>query len=330
MKISYYQYQLDPVVELNAVTNQKPRRGILIQVEWPGAVIGYADLHPWPEFGDGPLDEQLSDLRKGKISFQLEQSIWLAKRDALARKADVSLWELAPRLKNNFLITDVSKATDDVLDRAKQGGFSTIKMKAGRDFDQDMEFATKVLKSANFMLRIDFNCLAQWQYYEKYMSSLEKSLRARIDYVEDPFPYEFEIYKEARAFSRVAVDRDFSKINFDERNAPPVDQLILKPAHQDVDKFMVQAKKWMIPVTVTSYMDHPVGMVHAALVAADLKKKHDTLIGTIGCMHHHLYHKDIFQTAMTIAGPYIQRVGGKGIGFDFFFHQITWSQVRMS
>lgn len=330
MKISYIQYEMDPIAELNSKTNQNPRQGILLKIEWPGDLIGYSDLHPWPELGDLPLEQQLSDLRKGKISLQLEQSIWLARRDALARKSGISLWDQVPRIKNNFLISNVAYATDETIEKAKQAGFSTIKMKAGRDFEREMEFALKILKNGNFMLRIDFNGSLQWQVYEKFFSTLEKAHRARLDYVEDPFPYETEIYREARVLSRVAVDRYFSQIDFDHREAPPVDQLILKPAIQDVDKFMTQVKKWSIPVTVTSYMDHPVGMVHSALIAGELKKKYDQLIGTSGCLHNYLYQKDLYHSAMTIQGPYIQKVGGKGIGFDFLFHQEPWAQVKMS
>ena len=328
MKFSYVKYLLNPIAELNSLSNQNPRQGALLKIEWPGALIGYSDLHPWPELGDIPLEKQLDDLSKGKISIQLEQSIWLARRDALARKADISLWSQVPRIKNNFLISDVSKAGEDVLDQARQSGFSTIKMKAGKDFEREMQFALRVLKNGNFMLRIDCNGSLHWQDFETFFSGVEKSYRARLDYVEDPFPYEEQIYREARVLTRVAVDRYFSKINFDQKEAPPVDQLILKPAIQDVEKFMIQVNKWNIPVTVTSYMDHPVGMVHAAILAGELKKNNEQLIGTSGCLHNHLYQKDVYQADMVIQGPYLQKVGGKGIGFDFRFHQEAWVPLR--
>ena len=310
--------------------SQNPRQGALFKIEWPGGTIGYSDLHPWPELGDIPLEKQMSDLEKGKISKQLEQSIWFARRDALARKADSSLWNQFPRIKNNFIISDLSKANDETLDHARMSGFSTVKIKMGKDFDREKQFALKILKNGNFMLRIDCNGSLHWQDFETFFSGVEKSYRARLDYVEDPFPYDEKIYREARVLTRVAVDRDFSKIDFNQKEAPPVDQLILKPAIQDVESFMTQVNKWNIPVTVTSYMDHPVGMVHAALLAGELKKKNEQLIGTSGCLHHHLYQKDVYQAEMMIQGPYIQKVGGKGIGFDFLFHKEAWVPLKTS
>jgi O-succinylbenzoate synthase len=329
MKFSFKKYVLNPLSELNAQSNQNPREGALLKIEWPGGMIGYADLHPWPELGDIALGKQLGDLESGKISTQLERSVWFAHRDALARKADVSLWSQVPRIKNNFLLSDVSKAGDETLDQARMSGFSTIKIKVGRDFEREKHVILRILRNGNFMLRIDCNGSLRWQDFETFFSGVEKSYRARLDYVEDPFTYDERMYREARVLVRVAVDRFFSKIDFDQKEAPPVDHLILKPAIQDVESFMRKVDKWRIPVTVTSYMDHPVGMVHAAILAGELKKKYQQLIGTSGCLHHHLYQKDVYQAELIMQGPYIQKVGGKGVGFDFLFHQETWSPLNI-
>lgn len=328
MKISYHQYELIPQSSLNVQAAALPRKGALIEVAWPDGAIGYADLHPWPELGDFPLAKQLADLHLGKISNQLEQSIWMAKRDARARCRGQKLWETATIMKNNYLAPDFSLVSEDHLERVKARGFSTIKMKAGRDLSGELQFAAKILKSGNFMLRIDFNSSADWSTFEKFITSMDRNLLERLDYVEDPFPFDEAAYNEARSLCRIALDREQKSLN--KKKSPPCDVLILKPAVQDVDLLVDFAVQWKKQVVVTSYMDHAVGLVHAALIAGDLKMKHPNVLhGTMGCLTNHLFKEDDFFKEVLTTGPSIRVVLGTGIGFDRLFEKLSWTQAKV-
>ncbi len=317
-------------MNLNLFAKSNPREGCLLKVDWENGHIGYSDLHPWPELGDEPLSKQISGLRQGRISPQIEQSIYLAKRDAIARKKGISLFDQLPRVKNNFLISDYTQVKVSDIDQVYSRGFNTLKIKVGRDIVEDIKFVAKILSSGTFLVRLDFNNLSNWQYFERMMTELNPTQRSRVEYAEDPFPFDFVAYQEARKLCRIAVDREFQKIVFDETKNMPIDVIVLKPAIQDVEKVLVVALKFRIPITVTSYMDHSVGIAHAICLAGELKKKHDWLIAQSGCLTNRFYQADDFSKQMSIQGPYLQNIAGTGIGFDNEFKQVKWSEVRMS
>ena len=329
MKISYHQYELLPLLNLNLFAKNNPRAGCLLKVDWENGHVGYSDLHPWPELGDDPLSKQLSDLRHGRISPQIEQSIYLAKRDAVARKKGISLFDQLPRVKNNYLISDYTQVKMTDIDQVYSRGFNTLKIKVGRDIAEDIKFVGKILSSGTFLVRLDFNNLSNWQYFERMMTELNQTQRSRIEYVEDPFPYDYVAYQEARKLCRTAVDREFRKVVFDETQKAPVDCIVLKPAIQDVESVISVALKHRIPLTVTSYMDHSVGMAHAICLAGELKKKHDWLILQAGCLTGRFYQSDDFSKQVSVQGPYIQSIAGTGIGFDQEFKQVSWAEVRI-
>jgi O-succinylbenzoate synthase len=54
---------------------------------------GFADVHPWPELGDAPLDEQLALLADGQITPLTRASLQCAALDRNARRRGVSLFE---------------------------------------------------------------------------------------------------------------------------------------------------------------------------------------------------------------------------------------------
>ena len=62
------------------------RRGALIRVDG-----GFADVHPWPELGDAPLDEQLALLARGETTPLTRASLHWARVDADARARGVSI-----------------------------------------------------------------------------------------------------------------------------------------------------------------------------------------------------------------------------------------------
>jgi len=72
LKFFYAPYELLPL------NDPEPRRGALLKVQWNEKKIGYADIHPWPELGDKPIEAHIKGLAEGKISTLVEQSIWLA------------------------------------------------------------------------------------------------------------------------------------------------------------------------------------------------------------------------------------------------------------
>src|SRR5947207_12510223 len=82
----YWRYELVPKRRLSAIAGR--RVGALIRIS-----DGFADVHPWPELGDLPLDEQLSLLARGVTTPLTARSLCFAALDAEARAASRNLFE---------------------------------------------------------------------------------------------------------------------------------------------------------------------------------------------------------------------------------------------
>lgn len=327
MKIFYSPYKLKPLQSLNSLATASEREGALLKVEWPDGCMGYSDLHPWPELGDASLENQLSDLRRGRMSNQVEQSIWFSRRDAQARKNKVHLFDSGEKIKNNFLLSDFRQIKPGFLDELKKEGFATLKMKVGRNLREEAEMLTHIA-AVGLKIRLDFNAVGSWSIFEKFMNALPLTVRPLIEYVEDPFPYDPKTWAEARKLAKIALDNQYHKVQWDQLSAAPFDVLVLKPAKMDVDKAIALCEKWKLKATVTSYMDHPVGVTHALAVAMELKKKYGEMILEAGCLTHRLYQMDSFAAEISTQGPFVLKVTGLGVGFDKLLEALPWHQLK--
>ncbi len=329
MKISYSPYVLRPLSTPNAVTALKEREGALLQIGWPDGRLGYADLHPWPELGDAPLDEQLTGLRNGKISAQAEQSIWLAHRDADLRQQKKSIFDSALKLKNNFVVTNCAEVDIEQLESLRSKGFTCLKIKVGRNLQVESEFINQAA-ARDFLLRLDFNGVGRWQIFERFMSRLEQMAFSRIEYVEDPFPFDDGAWAEARQLVPIALDNQFSRVVWKTFKRKPFDVLVIKPAKIDVERAIELCKTYSLKATVTSYMDHPVGVMHALGVAMALKKNHGKMMLEPGCLTHLLYESDLFSKEIVFIGPSILKVPGTGVGFDALLEGLKWHPIKLT
>src|SRR5438094_571928 len=126
--IWYSEYDLQPRRALSALAAPGPRRGALIRIGG-----GFADIHPWPELGDAPLDAQIATLARGQTTPLTRRSLEMAALDAQARDRGVSLFE-------GVSIPESHWPGDD-----PPPGFDTVKLKSIERLP------------SNVRLRIDFN-----------------------------------------------------------------------------------------------------------------------------------------------------------------------------
>jgi O-succinylbenzoate synthase len=246
-----HRYTLTPRRRLSTLAGARPRQGALLRVGG-----GFADVHPWPELGDAPLDEQLALLARGETTALTRRSLWFA-----------SIWR-------RDLFDGLTIPRSHWPGSNPPEGFDVAKVKMpGGTLPERVR------------LRLDFN--ADGAAFHRLAPSLP---RQRIDFVEDPCPYDAGAWSEIRARGfRLALDRAASP------SPPPgdrqeclssIDVRIVKPAVEDVPKSEV-------PIIITSYMDHPVGQLHAAYVAANSTE-------TCGLITHVLYENDPFIERMAI------------------------------
>lgn len=324
MKVFYHVYELKPLADLNAVSASKTRQGALVKIAWTNGKTGYADLHPWPELGDEPLQEQLLRLKSLKLTPLSEQTVWFAKRDANARAENRTLWAAGVQVKNNDLINDVTRLEIGYLDEIVKRGFTTVKIKCGRDLEAESRLINTVAGRGDLFIRMDFNGVGTMATFERFMRAVNRESDSRIEYVEDPFAYDHEGWREVRKRWRVAIDFELGRSPWTKGERPMADVLVLKPARMDVDATVARALTYGMGLVVTSSMDHTIGVMHAHAVAQELKKKHDLSMLTSGCLTFRQYQMDTFAAHVPVQGPFIGKPPGVGVGFDELLAGLPW------
>lgn len=280
MDIWVHHYTLMPRRRLSGVAREGEREGALIR-----AGEGFADVHPWPELGDATLDEQLALLARGETTTLTRASLHLAAIDGAARVRGVSLFD----------------------------GL-TIPLSHWPGADPPSEFDTAKIKDisripSNVRLRIDFNATLAPQDFIRIAETLPHD---RIDFVEDPCPYDPLVWKDLR-------EKTGLRLAFDQKGEPcgGFDVAIWKPALQTEPP---QADS----VVVTSYMDHPIGQFGAAFVAAANAERIDA---RCGLMTHVLYEPNEFIEQIRTSGARLLPPPGTGVGFDDLLARLPWERL---
>ncbi len=328
MKFYYSFYELMPKKLKPKDPQPVARKGALIKVEWADNKIGFADLHPWPEFGDLDVEENLGLLRQMKLTPIVEQAIWLASIDAKGRQDRVNLYDNQVLLKNNALLLRINSGTVEILDPIVKAGFSKVKVKVGIEPDDEIEMMNRAALTHNVKVRMDFNCRLSWNSFEKYVDGLTPQAKRQIEYFEDPFPYDAKMWKEARKLIPLAIDWELKKIPIDQVDPIEADVLVLKPTHDDVNARVEQCQRWNKKMTITSHMGHPLGVMQTAYVAQDLAKRFPEMMLEPGCLTFDVYEPTEFNSLLNVTGPFIRKIGGWGIGFDFVLKSQKWNQLK--
>jgi O-succinylbenzoate synthase len=298
--------------------------GTLLKVVNESGDIGYSDLFPWPEYGDLGIKEQIENIQKENFSKLAQVSLSLAQRDLRARKGKKSLYQPRSPIKNNFLLTDSDLLTLDLMAQLKSLGFTTIKMKAGLDADKEKFYLQRILESGDFLARVDFNSTMNWNELERFIAGLKLT---SLEYCEDPFSYEKTQWAEARKMVRLALDWEQDKISWSESSPPECDVLVLKPARQDLFEILPALTRWKKKITLTSAMDHPVGVMHALSWMQEWAEVKADLMLIAGCLSFQAYEENAYSKRIPVKGPCVLASPGRGVGFDDLLEREPWQQI---
>ncbi|HUP60363.1 MAG TPA: enolase C-terminal domain-like protein [Thermoanaerobaculia bacterium] len=287
MQLWACRYTLTPRRTLSAIARPGAREGALIR-----AGNGFADVHPWPELGDAPLDEQLALLARGETTPLTRASLHHARTDADARERGVSLFDGLRIPLSHWPGDDPPEV------------FDTAKVKGAASLPPDVR------------LRIDFNATLRAEELVHLADALPKE---RIDFVEDPCPYDADVWSALRAQTglRLAFDINVPSPRLrGEGQGEGFDVLIHKPAlHAEFPESNRE-------VVVTSYMDHPVGQFHAAYVAST-----HPVSARCGLFTHVLYESNPFIERVRAEGARLLPPEGTGIGFDDLLEKLPWKKL---
>jgi len=288
----------------NARSSRREVEGLLIR-----SLDGFGCVHPWPELGDPTVDELLAALREGKRHRLLDRALACATEDGEARRAGRSLFirDAAATPPGSGITIPLSHATitgDADFPALVAVGFRAVKLKThGSDPALPERVAAAV--AAGLKVRIDCNGtgIATLAALQPWSQS--------IDFIEDPEPYDPDRWRAIKAELgfRLALDRlpDGMMEN------GGYDVRILKPA---LDECAERGEE----VVITSYMDHPLGQMFAALEAARYPGRQLEA----GLLTHSLFEPDAFTEAVRANGPQLLPPAGTGLGFDALLESLPW------
>lgn len=289
MRLWVSRYSLVPRRRLSVVAAAGARSGALLRLRTEEGAEGFADLHPWPELGDVELEQQLQMLARGETTAQSRASLELAKVDAAARMRGVSLFEGLVIPESHWPGSDPAV------------GFDTVKIKGVMPVPDDVR------------IRIDFNATLT---AEEFLEIARTLPRERIDFIEDPCPYDPETWRRLQEATGLRLALDRGPFAGGSRLHAGYDVLVHKPA---------LSSDWpdtRDEIVVTSYMDHPIGQFGAAYVAAS----HETS-ARCGLMTHVLYEPDAFIERVERHNARLVPAQGTGIGFDGLLEKLPWTTL---
>lgn len=297
MKIAYAPYLLK---KKNSPSSQQ---GALLKII-DGSSWGVADLCPKPELGDNNLENEIN--KRGSL---YQRAVELAFEDLAARKKKISL--LSDKfIKNNFLITDY-KTVDLNPDLYIH---NTIKIKADRDLSGLSHFLSHLV--SDIVVRIDFNSVLSIEEYEYFLNLLSAEAKLKIEYVEDPTPINIK-WKNWNALVPLAFD--FQSGEYDANFAK---YRIIKPSRQKVIKDLTN-------VTLTSAMDHPVGVAHGLRIAQQVAQN-DSGFLTLDLFEENRYNKYFAQKNSYLNFSPLalgQAAAHYGIGMNEELDKIKWTEL---
>lgn len=321
MKIFYSPYFLKPKHSLNSLSQRNQREGALIKIE-EGEYAGFADLHPLREFGDAPLSDHLESLKTSSPSPLVARSLFLAHRDLQARKTGASLYGHV-KLKNNFAIPDIQSF--DLQDLGKLQDFKTLKIKIGRDWKKEAEILN-CLQRDSFKLRLDANASFTANSFNEFLDLLDKRVIESLEYIEDPTPYDLEIWKSFQKRVPIAIDFEYSKAPESLLDAG-FSAVVLKSSRQNVEDIVDKSVRAGLKITFTSSMDHLVGIAHGVSIAQYFKSKFPESLLDSGFLTHDLFEEDMFSLKVSIKEATLYFSEESGIGFTAELNSCQWVEL---
>ncbi|MFT4638031.1 MAG: O-succinylbenzoate synthase [Verrucomicrobiales bacterium] len=303
--IEFVRYRLRTRVALNATTSRREYEGALVRYD-----DGYGCVHPWPELGDGTLEEELNCLRSGKDTRLTRATRRCITLDGEARRAGRWLFEgLEPPLSHATLLEPDLKLVVEAANR----GFTMVKVKGSAE---NLDQLATLIEVSPLPVRIDFNESMILEDLLRWRMRLSEEARRMLDFVEDPCPYDPEAWESLRRETgwNLALDRS------SERAEGGFQVLVLKPA---VDALDVGET----PFIVTSYMDHPLGQLYAAFEAARLAARFPNQILLGGLATHGLF-QDLPSVLQLGDGPDLRLPSGTGLGMNDYLNSLSWEPLK--
>jgi O-succinylbenzoate synthase len=321
VKIWTHHYTLQPGSDPTRAA-RGPRQGALLRIEFDDETIGYADLHPWEEFGHAPLADHLASLRTDQPTPLANLALRHARTDAAARRAGLSLFDGLLEVRSHALFTDWTSAPRSAFEQCAAEGYTAAKLKIGRNSQREAE-ALNVLADLPLRWRLDANASAET---ESFLATLTIAARANIEFLEDPMPYNSSVWSGLAEREKIPLALDW-ELPATPPPWPGAQVLVIKPASQDAFPLALTAAHAGMQIVVTHSMDHPLGQSVALWTAMRLRQRHGDVVLDGGLQAAELYAPDKFSNQIRYRGPQTIPPQGTGFGFDEQLAAVEWKDL---
>jgi hypothetical protein len=274
MKIQYFLY----ILKLKG--KKDSRAGALLKLLAADGSLRYADLLPWPEYGDNSIEKEFVEIKAGRFSKLFLRALELSSVSVIGNSKHLT--------GNHFIISDLSMFKFAEVQELENQGHSVLKLKVGTDLDFETNWLNQ-MKSLKFRFRLDFNSKLNLEQFKYFIEKLDASMHERIEFIEDPMPYNFSDWRAASELMPLAIDFEYENWVKSNITEVPFNVIVLKPVRQDVFQIIDNTNKLGVNYVVTSSMDAVLGEIQVQNLLPELKNKLGPRLLVGGCKTRHLY-----------------------------------------
>jgi O-succinylbenzoate synthase len=260
--LRFHHYALTPKATPNRLSSTNKRSGALINVKFKGhSREGFADLFPWPELGDEPLELQVQSLIQGTPLRLAAASLTWAFYEAKAASLGKQLTSETAYPCHKTVLSHAQEI---------EPCFQIAKLKISSETIGDWESIEALRnKYPKLKWRFDFNGLFKTkEEAHSFYKKLSPAMLDAIDFLEDPYSSELMEDSEAlKVFQDlvIAVDRNPTP------KALSVNKIwVIKPVYFSPDYLLNEVRHFPGKVVITSNMDHALGQLIALHSAKEI------------------------------------------------------------
>ena len=281
--IKFHKYSINFEKAPNSQTTNGEVEGALIKIN-----AGYACIQPWITLGDNDLEYHLESIASNKPTDIAKAAIKCCFIDGKARSNKVDLFQslTPPKYHLTFNPDDLFN-----IDPNSINSFTHLKIKSNENFVKILEIINKF---SQFKIRLDFNESITPRQLMDFNESLSSHTRNKIDFIEDPFPYDPDLWchYQKQTGLNFALDRGPYNANkgFKVRIWKPV---------------ILSSVETIQPICITHNMDHEFGRRYAAYCASITN--YSIKVHGIGDFNHNR--------------------NGYGLGMDDYLESLSWKDL---
>ncbi len=318
--IYIYEYLLRSGVALNSASHRRLFPGALLRVG-----SGYGCVHPWPEFGDAPIEDQLRLLAQGTTTPVTQMALHCAAVDGAAREQGVSLFDGLDIPRSHYSWS-FAQETMPQFDKVLAEGWPAIKAKGYANYGETTRFlenCARMSDGRDLRFRVDFNACLRADDFQKFVEFMPLRVYRQLDFIEDPFPYDAKLWQDCQTKwgVKLALDKGWRE------GDGGFDAVVVKPARRDWRT--VAERHPGKPLVLTSAMDHGLGQMYAAYEAAVARQEIGDRVGLCGLSTQHLFDSDAFFERIKVSGGWMTPdKNGGGLGFGDVLESLPWRLLQ--